>query len=559
MRRTNGESKVETHFAFAGTIIPLVLLGGAFVSLGAAIWTRHHTLTAIATWLTLQSLLFFEVRFRLSNEPHSNREQTPTPLPLPRIFGSALALWLLLTASVGLGYHAPIEAPTALQSIVALTILAFFTSFFIFLLRYIKQPSSDPIPHQEGIIAWNRASIWMTGAAFLSSCLIAASTFETQKPIVQTLMFLSLLPVLEWLIRTLISEGSSVSLAEDIRTLRILFTRMNPFQSSFDQLDRKFGVDIRSTWALTFVRRSVARLALVLSILGWLSTSLVAIDTLEAGIHERFGAPISNKPLGPGLHVKAPWPIDRVHRLQTSRVRTMALGFYGPKEGVSLLWTKQHAAEEYNLLLGNGRDLITVNAILQYNIENPWAWHYETQNPEALLRVAAEQALLKNTVNRSLDGVLSENTQVLARQIEQEIRQRVSAYKIGAEIVGLSLHGLHPPVSVAEDYQAVISALHDREISILNSRQYEIEAHQSAKQTALTTIMNAEARAAEILARSRGEAEAFRQIQIAYANAPQPFEQRLRLKALERVLDGRSLNLIDDRIEKDGGVLWFEE
>ena len=556
MRRAAGKSDAERHIAFTGTLVPLALFGGALISLGAAIWTRHHTLTALATWFTLQALLIFETRFHLRA---LSADHTSSTINVPHFFGSGVALWLLLTASLGLGYRSPVQAHSEVQNIVALSILACLFAFASFITRYFIQTPSIALPNRDGLIRWCRSSVWMVGAAFVLSCLIAIGVVEFQRPIVQTMMFLSLIPVMEWLIRTLISDGRSVSLVDDVRVIKVLFTRMNPIQSGFDHLDRNFGVDVRSTWALTFVRRASLRLTLLLVGLAWLSTSLVTINTFETGIYERFGAPVSRNPLGPGLHLKAPWPVGHVHRIETSRIRTMPLGFYGPRKGVSLLWTKQHAAEEYNLLLGDGRDLITVNAILQYKIQNPEEWHYKTQNPEALLRVAAEQALLKNTVERSLDGVLSENTETLVRQIESDIRQRVSDYQIGAEIVGLSLQGLHPPVSVAENYQAVVSAQHEREITILTSRQYKIETLQSARQAAMMTIMTAQANASEITARARGDAEAFRELQAAFANAPEPFEQRLRLQALKEVLDGRSLNLIDDRIEKDGGVLWFQE
>ena len=401
--------------------------------------------------------------------------------------------------------------------------------------------------------------MWIVGAGFLLTCVTAWGGVETQRPLVQTMIFLSLIPVMEWLIRTLISESGSVSLANDTRIMRVLFSRLNPAQSSFDYLDQKFGVDIRTTWALTFVRRVTARLSVALAGLAWLSTSLVTIGTVEVGLYERFGAPASGEPLGPGLHLKAPWPIGRVHRIETSRIRTIPLGFYGPQMGVSLLWTKQHAAEEHNLLLGDGRDLITVNAILEYKIQNPTDWHYQSQNPEAVLRVVAEQALLKNTVNRSLDDVLSENTETLAHQIERDVRQGVREYGIGAEIIGVTLQGLHPPIRVAEDYQAVISAQHEGEISILAGRQYETETLGLAQRAALSMVADAQAKAREMTSQARGDAGAFLEVQAAYSSAPSAFEHRLRLKALKDALEGRALNVIDDRIEQDGGVLWFQE
>ena len=104
MKRAAGKSKLEKHVAFTGTLLPVVLIGAALISLAASIWTRHHTLTALATWFTLQSLLFFETRFQST---HPDTDLTGSSVELPRLYGSAIALWLLLTATFGLGYRPP--------------------------------------------------------------------------------------------------------------------------------------------------------------------------------------------------------------------------------------------------------------------------------------------------------------------------------------------------------------------------------------------------------------------------------------------------------------------
>ncbi|MEM6898305.1 MAG: protease modulator HflK [Pseudomonadota bacterium] len=372
-------------------------------------------------------------------------------------------------------------------------------------------------------------------------------------------MFVSLLPGIEWLVRTLIRTGGSVPLSTGNVTTRILFARLNPALSAFERLERAFGVDVRSTWALAFIRKRTIPIAGCLCVAGWLSTSLVVIDTFQAGLQERFGAPVSNRALEPGFHIKAPWPIDTVQRVETSRVRTLTLGFSGPREGASLLWTKKHAQEEYNLLLGDGRDLVTVNALLHYNVSDPWLFHYTGQNPEEMLRLAAEQAILHNTVNRSLDHVLSENTSIIAAQIEDEIRQRARDYQIGVEILDLSLQGLHPPIEVARDYQAVVSAQHEREISILEARSYEIQKLHTARALALQITQSASADAVGLVTRSHGEASAFETQQIAYSEAPDPFEQRRKLAALKQILSDQTFIVLDAAIEQDGGVFWFED
>ena len=55
----------------------------------------------------------------------------------------------------------------------------------------------------------------------------------------------------------------------------IISSRLNPIQSMFDALEQLFGIDIQGTWIIRFVRQMIEPLAVVLVLLGWLSTSMV--------------------------------------------------------------------------------------------------------------------------------------------------------------------------------------------------------------------------------------------------------------------------------------------
>ncbi|MEM7504813.1 MAG: protease modulator HflK [Pseudomonadota bacterium] len=558
MRKVVESNELEKHIGFSGTIVPSAFAATAVAAGGVALWSGHHSVAALATWLTLKAMLFLELRSRLAGRHGAGQTTRERTLEPRKFLGSTLVVWLLVTASIGLGYQEPARLPTTTHSVASAIALTIIISFSMGLVAYFTRDSSDAPPEWPELAGWCRATVWIGLAALAPVLLIALGLVGSQKAAVQNIMLLSLVPVLEWLVRTLAAEDRPVSLVTDVRAIPFVFSRLNPLQSVLDRFERKFAIDVRGTWAFSIVRLAIAPLAICLLLFVWLSTSLVTIGTLQVGVQERLGRPVSKAPLGPGFHFKAPWPIDRIHRIDTSRVRTLTLGFAGPKVGTSLLWTRQHAVEEYNLLLGDGRDLVTVNALLYYKVSDPWMWHFGTQNPEEMLRVAAEQAVLMSTVNRSLDDVLSENTTVLAERIEEETRARIGEYAIGAEIIGLSFQGLHPPVVVAEDYQAVVSAQHEREIAILTSRSYEVEALQSARAMALASVSAAEGAASFRVRTALGEADAFDVLQGVQLQYPDSVRQMLHLEAIEEALAGQAFHVIDERIERDGGVLWFE-
>jgi hypothetical protein len=197
-------------------------------------------------------------------------------------------------------------------------------------------------------------------------------------------------------------------------------------------------------------------------------------------------------------------------------------------------------------LLGNGRDLITIDAAVQYRITDPRAWRYHAQNPADALRAIAYRVVMRSTVNRTLADALSENVQ-----------QEANALGLGVEVVGFTVGGMHPPVPVAGDYEAVVSAELGKVTSVVNAQAFRNESVPAAEAAALVGQNTARAEGAETLARGAGEAWSFRTLESQYHAAPEEYFFRRRLETLEKNLAGRSFVVVDSRIQRDGGDLWL--
>lgn len=340
--------------------------------------------------------------------------------------------------------------------------------------------------------------------------------------------------------------------------LQLLASRFNPISSLFAVLAEVFGIDLKGTWALTVIRRSLLPLAAGLALVGWLATAVVMVPTTAVGVHERFGRR-SETLLEPGLHFVLPWPLHRVVRVSVERVRTMPIGYLGALEGASMLWTVPHAEEEHRLLLGNGRDLVTINAELHWRVRDTVEFVYTMQNPEQALADLADRVLMTKTEGRTLDGVLSENLAVVAADFRDSIQAAADAERLGIEVVDFTLLGLHPPIEVAEDYQAVAAAQIERETQVIEGQTYGQEEVPRAEGQAATLRHQASRDGITRLARARGEAQAFETMLASYALAPDLFRLLWYLERLEDTLTGRRFHVIDQSIEADGGAIWVLE
>ena len=436
------------------------------------------------------------------------------------------------------------------------------------LAQYFHTAPRAIAPEARGAACWLRASTWLALAAALVLFLRAYWRPWREETFAQwTFAAIGFLGA-ELLLRALWTSWlgfydkrphPGAKVATDLFSLRLVFSRFNPSASLFAVLADSFGIDLRGAWALTFIRRSLVPLAVGLALVGWLSTALVAVAATDVGLLERFGRLERGELLEPGLHVVLPRPLHRVIRVPLHRVQTIPIGFTGARAGAGMLWTVAHADEEYQLLLGDGRDLVTINASLHYKVSDPYAYVYGMQNPDEALAIAADRVLMTKTVMRSLDDVLSENLGAVAADFRAAIQAAADQAGLGIEIVDFTLMGLHPPVDVAADYQAVVAAQIERETRVLEARAYENEELPRAEGDAARFQNDALGASVTRLAEARGEALAFDALRASHALAPELFRRVWRLERLETFLEGRRFHLIDHTIERDGGAIWILE
>ena len=406
-----------------------------------------------------------------------------------------------------------------------------------------------------------RIGAWlsMLGGAAVFGCYF--EWFDLQKPVAILSLAVPLLLASELLLWGLFAffrpPPETAGFGSDLFLARVLGSSYNPIQSLFTGVEDTFGVDVRSSWALGFLRRVSFSLVCGLALFAWGLSAFVVVDESQSGVRERLGKVEAGEVLQPGLNVGLSWPFDRVHLVDTERVRSMPLGFTGAKADANALWTQFHAAEEYNLLIGDGRDLVTVNVELQYRVNDVHDWIYGSQNPDQALETLAYRVLMQATVDRTLDEVLSKDIGNFSEQLQTALQKQADEKALGVELVALNLRGLHPPVALAEEYQSVISAQLDRTTYVIDAEAERENALPKATADAQTAIRTASAERLERLAAAKGEAIAFSTLEAQYNSSPSLYRFRRWIETLEELLSEKPFHVIDSRIERDGGAVWF--
>ena len=488
--------------------------------------------------------------------------QSGLSLPVRRVFIALLFLIVTLVGASladGFAFVAPTDSTGDLLALGALMLGA--TGAAAVFVRVFQAPQFETIKDAPGLVKLSRVATWLTlfGSASVFATYFELPDFELYLRVV--LLGFPVLLALELLFRGVFglfqTPAVGAAFGANLFIARLFGSSYNPIQSAFNSIEDTFGIDVRSSWALSFMRRVSFPLIVGLGLFAWSLSAVVVVDESQLAVRERLGKVKEGEVLQPGLNIGLPWPFDRVQVVDTERVRSMPLGFTGAKADAHALWTQYHAAEEYNLLIGNGRDLVTVNVELQYRIRDIHDWVYGCQNPDEALETLAYRVLMEATVDRTLDEVLSKDIGSFSSRMQQALQEQADEKGLGVELVALNLRGLHPPVALATEYQSVIAAQLDRTTYIIDAEAYRESTLPKAQAEAEGVLRSAAADRIGRLSIAKGEATAFGNLEAQYKASPELYRFRRRVETLETVLLDKPYHVIDARIERDGGALWF--
>jgi len=460
--------------------------------------------------------------------------------------------------------------PAVAGSVLAVAALELVIGFTCLMAsRYFGLVGRRGIREAPALAGWLRGVQWLSFAAAMSLFMAKNTEYTVGKVayyrsvgverwVCRVILAWTVLCALELLVRAfmgLLGQRRSFEEVEvpiELVSVQLVFAAANPLKSLSEGVERYLGISLQASWGLRFLGRAFLPLVLLLALLLWGMTALEVVHPHEQGILEHWGK-YTGKPLEPGLHVKWPWPIDRIHHYPATQVSEVKLGFTmeGEEERQLkfVLWTRVHA-DEYKLILNEGNDLLSLVAYVYYRIKDAEQYAYGMQNPDEGLEALAYRELLRSILPYRLEELLlGKHRQEFPGVLHKRIQDAVDRQQLGIEIVKVAFMGLHPPVKVADAYHEVVSAqiwaetrLHAevayRNIKVPNARGEHVEIVNAAR--------------AEAVGRKEmalGRAAAFRALLEAYRSDPALFEMVQGIQAYEEALAGKPFVVKDDALD----------
>ncbi len=287
----------------------------------------------------------------------------------------------------------------------------------------------------------------------------------------------------------------------------------------------------------------------------WAASGLRMIDPQEVGLVQRFGHHAGGE-LGPGLHLRWPWPIDRVTTVEPDRLRMAAVG--SPREAgagetgaaASYEWNVRHAGFDdtpplERLMLTGDENLVEVAARIHYRVADAAAFAFATADPALLVETSAERSLRTVLAGHSLDDVLTGKREGIEKAWHTHLAALLESLGAGVEVVSATVQDAHPPLDVVDAFRDAASALEERETLIDEAEGYALERLPIARGEARRQLLEAEAYQNRRVEAGRGESERFELRAGAYRRANDLHRFRLQLQTIEGSLAGKPKLITD--------------
>jgi membrane protease subunit HflK len=345
----------------------------------------------------------------------------------------------------------------------------------------------------------------------------------------------------------------------DSRLIGLLAQPEGLVATAAQTLDYQFGFKVSDTWFFKVLREKLPIIILVQLGVLLLSTCFVFIEAGEQALIERWGRPLAgNNVLGPGAHLKMPWPVDKVYRYHTEEIQTLRVGSALKDEDHDkkvVLWNVSHVKEEINYLVANRSEgevvvtnltdnpgakkvppvsLLTTSIPVQYQVTNLTAWVYGHENSSNALQNIATREVVRFLVSVDTKELMSVKRQESSLALADRIQAAAAERNLGVKILHVGLQDVHPPVKVAPEYQKVVAAIQQKKAKIVAAEGQAIVTNAMASAQASVITDNAQAAQLNLQLVTTARAAAFTNQIPAFNAAPSVYQQRLYAQVFPR-------------------------
>ena len=204
------------------------------------------------------------------------------------------------------------------------------------------------------------------------------------------------------------------------------------------------------------------------------------------------------------------------------------------------------SVDEESLMITYDYNFVNVDFYVEYRVTDPIKFLYSSQDPVGILKMLC-QSYIRDTIGLyNVDTVITTGKSEIQAAIKEKVMQRLEEEDIGLQLTNIRIQDAEPPTyEVQRAFTAVETAKQSADTTVNNAKKYANEVIPAAAADADQIIKSAEAYKASKINEANGQASRFAELFEEYQKYPLITKQRLFYEAMESILPGMKLYILD--------------
>ena len=277
-----------------------------------------------------------------------------------------------------------------------------------------------------------------------------------------------------------------------------------------------------------------------------LFSSFFVVDQKEEAVVLKFGK--FSRMVGPGLHLKEPFGVERNYNVPTQRVLKEEFGFRTERPGIVSIYSTQDFSSE-SLMLTGDLNIVNVEWIIQYQITDPRAWLFNVQDQHKTIRDISQSVINMLVGDRTIFDVIGSERANIELQGQDIMNDLYKSYGLGIHVTTVKLQNIVPPKGVQDAFEDVNKAIQDRSRMINEGKEAYNQAIPKARGQAEQTVQEADGYAIQRVNEAKGDVARFSAVLGEYRKDPDMVRTRLYYEMYDRVFaNADGTDLIDKNL-----------
>ncbi|WP_035056402.1 FtsH protease activity modulator HflK [Andreprevotia chitinilytica] len=272
--------------------------------------------------------------------------------------------------------------------------------------------------------------------------------------------------------------------------------------------------------------------------IAWVAAGIYKVQPDEQGVVVRFGKWVDTTE--PGLHYHLPYPVETVLLPKVTQVNELHLG----KPRVADADGSNADLHDKQMLTGD-ENIVEADCVVFWRIKDAGRYLFQVENPEKVVKVAAESALREIISRTPIQSAMSDKRQQIADQSRELLQRLLDAEQAGIFVTQVQLQRVDPPAAVIDAFNDVQRARADQERARNEAEAYRNDVLPRARGEADRINQEAQAYKSQVVNLAEGEAKSFLAVYQSYAKAKDVTAWRLYLESMDEMLKKATKVVID--------------